>query len=73
MKEKIRMLKETKEGREKMCLIFEEIRNKGRQQEKIRNLKSIMEELHIDLEKAMLILEVPTKEREYYRKQLNQI
>ena len=71
MKEKIRMLKETKEGREKMCLIFEEIRNKGRQQEKIRNLKIIMEVFHIDLEKAMLILDVSSKERDYYRKQLN--
>ena len=43
----------------------------GRQQEKIRNLKIIMEVFHIDLEKEMLILDVPSKERDYYRKQLN--
>ena len=30
-----------------------------------------MEVFHIDLEKAMLILDVPSKERDYYRKQLN--
>ena len=93
LKEKVRMLKETKEGREKMCLIFEEIRNKGieegqiagrkegikvgrkegRQQERLKNLKCLMNNCQMSLEEAMNALNIFEEEREYYRKQLNQI
>ena len=101
------MLKETKEGREKMCLIFEEIRNKGieegqiagrkegikvgrkegikvgkkngrktgrkegRQQERVKNLKSLMNNCQMNLEEAMNALNISEAERDDYRKQLN--
>ena len=107
LKEKVRMLKETKEGREKMCLIFEEIRNKGieegqiagrkegikvgrkegikvgkkngrktgrkegRQQERVKNLKSLMNNCQMNLEEAMNALNISEAERDDYRKQLN--
>ena len=93
------MLKETKEGREKMCLIFEEIRNKGieegqiagrkegikvgkkagrktgikegRQQERLKNLKCLMNNCQMNLEEAMNALNISEEERDDYRKQLN--
>ena len=103
LKEKVRMLKETKEGREKMCLIFEEIRNKGieegtilgqiagrkegikvgkksgrktgrkegRQQERLKNLKCLMDNCQMSLEEAMNALNISKVERDQYRKQLN--
>ena len=99
LKEKVRMLKETKEGREKMCLIFEEIRNKGieegqiagrkegikvgkkagrktgrkegRQQERLKNLKCLMNNCQMSLEEAMNALNISEAERDDYRKQLN--
>ena len=103
LKEKVRMLKETKEGREKMCLIFEEIRNKGieegtilgqiagrkegikvgkkagrktgikegRQQERLKNLKCLMNNCQMNLEEAMNALNISEAERDDYRKQLN--
>ena len=103
LKEKVRMLKETKEGREKMCLIFEEIRNKGieegtilgqiagrkegikvgkkagrktgikevRQQERLKNLKCLMDNCQMSLEEAMNALNISKVERDHYRKQLN--
>ena len=103
LKEKVRMLKETKEGREKMCLIFEEIRNKGieegtilgqiagrkegikvgkkagrktgikegRQQERLKNLKCLMNNCQMSLEEAMNALNISKVERDHYRKQLN--
>ena len=103
LKEKVRMLKETKEGREKKCLIFEEIRNKGieegtilgqiagrkegikvgkkngrktgrkegRQQERLKNLKSLMDNCQMSLEEAMNALNISGVERDHYRKQLN--
>ena len=66
-----------------MCLIFEEIRNKGieegtilgqiagRQQERVKNLKSLMNNCQMNLEEAMNALNISEAERDDYRKQLN--
>ena len=82
LREKVRKLKETKEGKEKMCKLFEEIENRGRKEGKkegkalgkkeatLYSIKQMMKEFAIDIEKAMNVLNIPENERDDYRKQL---
>lgn len=82
LREKVRKLKETKEGKEKMCKLFEEIENRGRKEGKkegkalgkkeatLYSIKQMMIEFAIDIEKAMNVLNIPENERDDYRKQL---
>lgn len=86
LKEKVRKLKETKEGKEKMCKLFEEIENRGRlaglkagrkegrqagqREAQLMAIIQIMKEFAIDIEKAMNVLNIPENERDDYRKQL---
>ena len=46
-------------------------RKEGRQQERVKNLKSLMNNCQMNLEEAMNALNISEAERDDYRKQLN--
>ena len=66
LKDATRYYKETQEGVEYMCKAFEEVRNESKQEEKISNLKAMMETLSLNAQQAMDALKIPTEERDKY-------
>ena len=70
LKEVTAYYKESKEGREIMCEIFESIKKSGIIEGKVEDIRKIMSSLDISMEKAMDILEVSEEEREIYKKLL---
>ena len=74
LKDATRYYKETQEGVEYMCKAFEEVRDESRaegraegmQEEKISNLKAMMETLSLNAQQAMDALKIPNEERDKY-------
>ena len=61
-----RYYKESPEGVELMCKAFEETRNEGREQERMDNIRSLMDSLRLSAEQAMAALKIPAEERAKY-------
>ena len=70
LKDAARYYKETREGVEYMCKAFEEVRAEsraeGRQEEKLSNLKAMMENTGWTAQKAMDTLNIPKQEQAKY-------
>ena len=83
LREEVRYYKEEKEGIEKMCKIFDEVREMGKEQGKkegliigqqkgieinrIVSIQSLMKNLNLSIEEAMKALNIPNDEYEQYR------
>ncbi|MCI9094305.1 MAG: hypothetical protein HFF36_11075, partial [Coprobacillus sp.] len=74
LREEVRYYKEEKEGIEKMCKIFDEVREMGKEQGKkegieinrIVSIQSLMKNLNLNIEEAMNVLSIPKEEQEHY-------
>lgn len=74
MPEYLKMIEERRQQGEEeftMCLATDMIREEGREEGRedtiINNLKSVIKNLHVTLEQAMNVLDVPAEKREIYR------
>lgn len=74
LREEVRYYKEEKEGIEKMCKIFDEVREMGKEQGKkegieinrIVSIQSLMKNLNLSIEEAMKALNIPIEEQKQY-------
>ena len=74
LKDATRYYKENPEGVAFMCRAFEETRNEGiaqgREQERIDNIKNLMDTFHLSAEQAMSALKLPAEEQTKYLRKL---
>ena len=70
MKEAAKYYKENPEGVEFMCKAFEETRNegiaKGREQERLENIRTFMKKLNLSAEQVMNVMDIPAEEQSKY-------
>ena len=70
MKEASKYYKENPEGVEFMCKAFEETRNegitKGREQERLENIRTFMKKLNLSAEQVMNVMDIPAEEQSKY-------
>ena len=64
MRETTRYYKENPKGVEAMCRAFEEVREQGREQAQLADIKKLMKNLKMSAQQAMEVLEIPSTDRE---------
>ena len=70
LRKRVEYFKKTKRGKKKMCKIWDEIKNEGKDEERINSLRQVMKNYNQTLEEAMKGLGYPLSDYGKYKKLL---